>query len=117
MAKQAAEGGLRGVGLSLINYYAKTKKKARLIYMECLVPAGLRFSLGEGKAKTTFAHVRCLQSCFAGECRGTTPLFPGAGLRGESSLWFLLLVCGGLSSGCVISLNCSVCRFNLLTGR
>lgn len=60
VAKQGDKGGFRGVGLSLINYYAKKKKKARLIYMECLVPAGLQLSLGERKAKNTFAHVSSL---------------------------------------------------------
>lgn len=56
VAKQVDEGGFGGMGLSLINYYAK-KTKARLICMECLVPAGQWLSLGERKAQNTFAQV------------------------------------------------------------
>lgn len=81
------------MGLSLINYYAKKKptkttKKARLIYMECLVPAGLQLSLGERKAKNTFAHVIICRASFEEECHITMPLFPVIGLRGESALQF-----------------------------
>lgn len=68
VAKQVGTGGVAGGGLSLINYYAKTTKKARLIYVECLVPAGLQLSLGKRKAKPTFAHLDVCRAAFEVEC-------------------------------------------------
>lgn len=84
-SRGAQEGSLVG-GLSLSNYYAKTKKKARLIYMECLVPAGLLLSLGKRKAKPTFAHLDVCRASLEVECPITMPLFPVLGLGGESAL-------------------------------
>lgn len=61
VAKQVDKGGFSGVGLSLIKLLCKKKKKKKLaLFMECLVPAGLQLSLGERKAKNTFAHVSYL---------------------------------------------------------
>lgn len=83
------------MGISLINFYAKTKKthkkkkKARLIYMECLVPAGKQLSLGKGKLKPHLHMLVICRASFEEECHITMPLFPVIGLGGESALQFL----------------------------
>lgn len=86
VAKPGGTGGVTGGGLSLSNFYAKTKKKARLIYMECLVLVGLQLSLGKRKAKPTFAHLDVCRASFEVECCITMPLFPVVGLGGGSAL-------------------------------
>lgn len=110
MAKQVGTGGVTGGGLSLINYYAKTKKKARLIYVECLVPAGLQLSLGKRKAKPTFAHLDVCRAAFEVECHITMPLFPVMGLGGESALQVRVDLC--LFSGFCWVFFFSVCRIS-----
>lgn len=87
----------------------KQKKKARLISMECLVPAGLQLSLGKRKAKPTFAHLDVCRAAFEVECRITMPLFPVIGLGGESALQVRVGLC--LFSGFFFFFF-SVCRFS-----
>lgn len=86
----------------------KQKKKARLIYMECLVPAGLQLSLGKRKAKPTFAHLDVCRASFEVECLITMPLFPVLGLGGESALQ----VHSGLFVSFFSVFIFSVCRFS-----
>lgn len=49
VAKQVGTGGVTGGGLSLINYYAKTKKKLALFMWNVWSLLGYSYPLGKGK--------------------------------------------------------------------
>lgn len=90
MAKQV-DKGFHGVGLSLINYYAKKKthkKKLALFIWNVWSLLGYSYLLGKGKLKTHLHMLVICRTSFEEECRTTMPLFPVMGLRGESALQF-----------------------------
>lgn len=106
MAKQVGTGGVTGGGLSLNNYYAKTKKKLALFIWNVWSLLGYSYPLGKGKPNPHFAHLDVCRASFEVECHITMPLFPVIGLGGESALQVHLGLC--LFSGFFFS----VCRFS-----
>lgn len=88
MAKRGGTGGVTGGGLSLSNYYAKTKQKKKLALFIWNVWSllGYSYPLGKGKLNPHFAHLDVCRASFEVECCITMPLFPVIGLGGESAL-------------------------------